>query len=465
MTENSKTNNIAKIVSRETIAAIATAPGRGGIGVVRISGNSLLPFVAAITGAVSATIRPRMATLVTFSDAQNIAIDQGIVLHFSAPHSYTGEDVIELQGHGGPAVLQRLLRRCLELGCRLAKPGEFTERAFLNNKLDLAQAESVADLIEANSLEAAQSAVRSLTGEFSMRVHMLCDLTIELRMHVEACIDFSEEEIDPANRISQQAKLQHLRELHAILTSQAKQGAILRDGLTVVLIGRPNVGKSSLLNSLAGEELAIVTPFAGTTRDNVRATISLAGVPIHLIDTAGLRETNDEVERIGIERTWAAISKAGAALLLIEAGETISQHEGEILAKLPITLPVARVYNKIDVHGQSAGRSQHGSDKGFHTAIKLSALTGEGVELVRQWLLEMANWQPAGGGVFMARERHLAALQTASEHLERAAVADLMPELFAEELRLAHRALSSITGEFTSDDLLGEIFSKFCIGK
>jgi len=448
----------AQNVSRETIAAIATAPGRGGIGVVRVSGKDLMPLVAAVLGQ---PVKPRVATLATFRDARNIPIDQGIALYFPAPHSYTGEDVLELHGHGGQAVMQRLLQRCLELGGRLAKPGEFTERAFLNNKMDLAQAESVADLIEANSVEAAQSAARSLTGEFSAKVHILTDLMIELRTHVEACIDFPEEEIDPADRATQQTKLQHLRGLQVKLSLEAKQGAVLRDGLTVVLIGRPNVGKSSLLNKLAGEEVAIVTPIAGTTRDYVRATISLAGVPIHLIDTAGLRETDDEIEKMGIARTWAAIERAGAALLIAEAGEMIGPHEAEILAKLPEALPVAWVYNKIDVYGQPAIRVQ----EDLHAAIKLSALTGEGVDLVRHWLLETAGWQPAGGGVFMARERHLLALRQADQHLERAALPGLAFELFAEELRLAQRALASITGEFTPDDLLGEIFGKFCIGK
>ena len=453
-----KRSRSAENVSRETIAAIATAPGRGGIGVVRVSGNALTPLAETITGR---SISPRAAILATFRDAAGLAIDEGIALYFPAPHSYTGEDVLELQGHGGLAVMQRLLQRCVELGCRLAKPGEFTERAFLNNKLDLAQAESVADLIEATSIEAARSAARSLTGEFSSKVHALTDLTIELRMHVEACIDFPEEEIDPADRAAQQTKLQHLRDLLANLALETKQGVVMRDGLTVVLIGRPNVGKSSLLNKLAGEDIAIVTPIAGTTRDHVRATISLAGVPIHLIDTAGLRETDDEVEKIGIARTWAAIEKAGAALLIAEAGEMVGQREAEILAKLSETLPVAWIYNKIDVHGQPAARFQ----QDLHASIKLSALTGEGVELVREWLLETAGWQPSGGGVFMARERHLVALRTVDNHLEQAAVPGLPFELFAEELRLAQQALSSITGEFTPDDLLGEIFGKFCIGK
>ncbi len=450
----------SEIVPRETIAAIATASGRGGIGVVRVSGVGLAPLAKAL---LRKTVSPRVATLGTFHDEDGSAIDQGITLFFPQPHSYTGEDVLELQGHGGPAVLQRLLQRCLSLGGRLAKPGEFTERAFLNHKLDLAQAESVADLIEASSIEAAKSAVKSLTGEFSRRVHALVEGLTELRMHVEACIDFPEEEIDPADRALQQSKLQHLRALQAGLAREAKQGAVLRDGLTVALIGRPNVGKSSLLNKLVGEEVAIVTPVAGTTRDYVRATILIQGVPIHLIDTAGLRDTDDAVEKIGIARTWQAIEKAGAALLIAEAGEMIGQNEAEILAKLPHILPVAWIYNKIDAHGQQAGRIKNEENR--HSAIKLSALTGEGIDLVRDWLLETAGWQPSGEGVFMARERHLIALKLAEDHLHAAHERAAQFELFAEELRLAQQAMASITGEFTPDDLLGEIFGKFCIGK
>lgn len=453
-----------EIVPRETIAAIATASGRGGIGVVRISGNALASWVNEI---LRNTISPRTATLCNFYDADDTVIDQGIALFFPQPHSYTGEDVLELQGHGGPAVLQRLLQRCLELGCRLAQPGEFTERAFLNNKLDLAQAEGVADLIDASSTEAAKSAIKSLTGEFSSRVHELVAGLTELRMHVEACIDFPEEEIDPADRALQNSKLQHLCVLQAVLSRSAKQGAVLRDGLTVALIGRPNVGKSSLLNRLAGEEVAIVTPIAGTTRDHVRATILIKGVPIYLIDTAGLRDTEDLVEKIGIERTWLAVAKAGAVLLIAEAGEMIGKNESEILAKLPATLPVAWVYNKIDAHGQRPQIIR--DDEKRQATIKISALTGEGVELVRDWLLETAGWQPSGEGVFMARERHLTALKLAESHLNIAAqLAEqgvVQFELFAEELRLAQQALASITGEFTPDDLLGEIFGKFCIGK
>lgn len=451
-------------LSKNLIAAIATAPGRGGIGVVRISGNGLEALIQALLGQVPT---PRLATLATFHDDKNTAIDQGIALFFPAPNSYTGEDVLELQGHGGPAVMQRLLRRCLSLGCRIARPGEFTERAFLNDKLDLAQAESVADLIDASSEEAAKSAARTLTGEFSACVHELTRLLTNLRLHVEACIDFPEEEIDPADDAAQIAKLQQIRALQAELALKAKQGAVLRDGLTVVLIGRPNVGKSSLLNRLAGEELAIVTPFAGTTRDHVRATIHLDGVPIHLIDTAGLRVTDDEAEKIGITRTWAAVEQAGAALLITEAGEMAGVNEAEILNRLPTSLPVASVYNKIDLFGRSivSRGTSPGESIGQHKALQVSALMGDGIDELREWLLTVAGWQPGGEGVFLARERHLRALDEAAAHMTAASALGWQYELFAEELRLAQRALAQITGEFTTDDLLGEIFSRFCIGK
>ncbi len=388
-------------------------------------------------------------------------IDRGIALFFPAPHSYTGEDVLELQGHGGPVVMHELLRRCVALGARVAEPGEFTRRAFLNERLDLAQAESVADLIDASSAEAARSAARSLAGEFSRRIRHLVDGLVELRLHVEACIDFPEEEIDPEDRKVQGARLGALGPALRELLAEAKQGAVLREGLTVVLIGRPNVGKSSLLNRLAGEELAIVTAIPGTTRDYVRATLSLEGVPIHLIDTAGLRESADEVERIGIARTWEAVGKAGAALFITEAGSATDSEEVALLERLPAGMPVARVVNKIDlVEGGQAAASVGGE-----TLIRLSARTGEGVDALRAWLLAVAGWQPHGEGLFMARERHLEALREAGRHLESAAVNSQVFELFAEDLRLAQTALGRITGEVTADDLLGEIFSRFCIGK
>ena len=443
---------------KSTIAAVATAPGRGGIGVIRVSGPGVPQLLVIIIGKMPLL---RVATLATFRDAGGGVIDRGIAVFFSAPNSYTGEDVCELQCHGGPMVLRRLLQRCIELGCRLAGPGEFTQRAYLNDKLDLAQAEGVADLIDASSVEAASSAARSLTGEFSANVGALKNGLVELRMHAEACIDFPEEEIEPADQSRQIGQLTELRGQLAHLMRESKRGQVLREGLTVVLIGRPNVGKSSLLNALAADDIAIVSPIPGTTRDYVRATIFLEGVPIHLIDTAGLRDTSDEVEKIGIERTWTAIAKAGAALLIAEAGEMVGSNEAQILAKLPPNMPIAWVYNKIDIHAQQATRI----GVGRQTCIRASAFTGEGVELVREWLLETAGWQTTGEGAFMARARHLEALDEAKRHLDVAATVASQHELFAEELRIAHLSLSKITGEFSSDELLGEIFSRFCIGK
>jgi tRNA modification GTPase len=421
---------------------------------VRISGPRAQEICASIAVRVPP---PRVATYSPFSDIDGAVIDEGLVLYFPGPRSYTGEDVIELQGHGGPVVMHQLLRRCLALGARLADPGEFTRRAFLNDRLDLAQAESVADLIDASSVEAARSAARSLTGVFSDRVHGLVHALTDLRMHVEACIDFPEEEIDPANRAEQATKLAEIRGLLRALMAEARQGQVLREGLTVVLAGRPNVGKSSLLNRLAGEDLAIVTPIAGTTRDYVRATIALEGVPIHLIDTAGLRATEDEVERVGVERTWAALETAGAALFITEAGSGIADPgDTELLARLPAGVPVIRVANKADLCADAplpAG------------VFRVSAKTGLGVDALRNALLEVAGWKPHGEGLFMARERHVRALKDADAHLEAAAKAGEAFELMAEELRLAQVALGSITGEVSADDLLGVIFSRFCVGK
>lgn len=447
--------------TQETIVAIATPPGHGGIGVVRVSGANAKSVMLEILGKEP---RPRSATFATFADAAGGVIDQGIALYFLAPHSYTGDSVLELHGHGGPAVMTRLLQRCLELGCRLARPGEFTERAFLNGKIDLAQAESVADLIEASSREAAQSAARTLTGEFSRRVHQVTEAITELRIHVEACIDFPEEEIDPADRAEQHANLHQIVALQARLARDARQGAVLREGLTVVLIGRPNVGKSSLLNHLAGDDVAIVTPIAGTTRDHVRATIHIEGVPIHLIDTAGLRETEDSVERAGITRTWAAIEKAGAALLISEAGEMAGRNEAEILQRLPAGLPTAWVYNKIDLF-EKTGVSRETSRDGNIVTLFVSAHTGEGMDGLRAWILQTAGWQRNEGSVFLARERHMQALNKAELHIAQALKQRDQFELFAEELHLAQTELAKITGEFTSDDLLGEIFGRFCVGK
>lgn len=406
---------------------------------------------------------PRHATLLPFRDGDGTLLDEGLAIHFPAPHSYTGEDVVELQGHGGPVVLREILRRCMDLGARLAEPGEFTRRAFLNERLDLAQAEGVADLIDAASTEAARSAARSLAGDFSSQITALVQAVTQLRLHVEACIDFPEEEIDPADRRTQTTSLAAIRSSLAGVFASAQQGAVLREGLTVVLVGAPNVGKSSLLNRLAGEEVAIVTAVPGTTRDYVRATILLDGVPVHLIDTAGLRESDDEVERIGMARTWEAIAKAGAAILITDASRNGGIEDYPILARMPPGLPLARVTNKIDLSGLPAGCVAHGSE----VAISLSARTGAGVGELRTWLLHVAGWRPGAEGVFMARERHLAALRDADAHLAAAAAEKHLQayELFAEDLRLAQESLGRITGAVSADDLLGQIFSRFCIGK
>jgi len=439
----------------DTIAAIATPAGRGGIGVVRVSGPGASAIAEGVLGRVPA---PRVATLAPFRDARGEAIDRGIALYFPAPHSYTGEDILELQGHGGPVVMLELVRRCVALGARMAEPGEFTRRAFLNERMDLAQAEAVADLIDAASVEAARSASRSLSGVFSERIHALADALLHLRMHVEACIDFPEEEIDPADRSRQLEWLEGLRADFERLLEEAKQGAVLREGLVVVLAGRPNVGKSSLLNRLAGEDVAIVTPLAGTTRDYVRASISIEGVPIHLVDTAGLRESGDVIERMGVERSWRALHSAGAALFVEEAQGSLPEDE-ELRARLPQGLPFARIVNKIDLAGGRPGRVDS-----VETVIRVSARTGEGVADLRAWLIEVAGWKPHGEGLFMARERHVRALESARRALQRASATQAF-EIAAEELRIAQAALGSIVGEVSADDLLGEIFSRFCIGK
>jgi tRNA modification GTPase len=440
--------------SRDVIAAIATAPGRAGIGVVRLSGPDLRPITQRLLGRLP---DPRRAVRASFLDAAGRAIDDGLALYFPAPRSYTGEDVLELQGHGGPVVLAMVLARCVALGARPAEPGEFTRRAFLNNRLDLAQAESVADLIDASTEAAARSALRSLQGEFSARVHRVADSLVELRMLVEATLDFPEEEIDPADRHDAVRRLALVSAALAEALTGARQGSLLRSGIHVVLAGQPNVGKSSLLNRLAGEELAIVTPIAGTTRDAVRQGIQIEGVPIVVVDTAGLRETEDEVERIGIARTWSEIERADVLLLLVDARSGVTAADEAIVANLPEKLVRVVVHNKIDLAGGAAGESGD--------AIHLSARTGEGIDLLRRRLLEAAGWRDASAGTFMARERHVAALVRARDRVVAAGAVVDRPELFAEELRLAHAALAEITGEFTADDLLGEIFSRFCIGK
>ncbi|MGV0976342.1 MAG: tRNA uridine-5-carboxymethylaminomethyl(34) synthesis GTPase MnmE [Azonexus sp.] len=449
------------VASADTIAAIATALGRGGVGVIRISGSNLLPFAFALTGK---TPKPRYATLADFKAADGATVDSGLLLYFPDPHSFTGEDVLELQGHGGPVVMQMLLARCLDLGARLAEPGEFSRRAFLNGKLDLAQAEAVADLIDAATASAARSAVRSLQGEFSQAIHALTDELINLRMLVEATLDFPEEDIDFLKAADAFGRLERLQLKLAEIFDRAGQGKLLQAGLHVVLAGQPNVGKSSLLNRLAGDDLAIVTPVAGTTRDALRSTIQIEGIPLHIIDTAGLRETDDEVEKIGIERSWREIERADVVLLLVDSRTGVGEADRVILARLPERLKRVTVYNKIDLSGALAERH----DEADGVAISLSARANQGIELLRTELLRIAGWHPAED-VFIARERHLRALADAQVHITAASslVRGKLPalELFAEELRLAQQSLGEITGEFSADDLLGVIFSRFCIGK
>lgn len=448
----------------DVIAAVATPAGRGGIGVVRVSGPDLAAIVAGIVGR---PLSPRVATVATFRGAEGEALDQGLALLFPAPGSYTGETVLELHGHGGPAVLALLLKRVLDLGARLAAPGEFTQRAFLNGKLDLAQAEGVADLIEAATTTAARAAARSLAGDFSREIHAAVDALIELRMFTEATLDFPDEDIEFVRAADAGGRLAALRKRLTTTINRARHGSLLREGVAVVLIGQPNVGKSSLLNQLVGEEVAIVTPVPGTTRDAVRSSIEIEGIPLHVIDTAGLRPTADAVEKLGIERTWAAIAHADLALIVSDVREPEHPADDAIAARLPAALPRVLVRNKIDLAGLDAKRTRHGEA----SEVWLSAKTGAGIGLLRDAILAAIGVQQDIDmeGSFLARERHLRALQTAEAHLAAASShleATTPPlELFAEELRAAQEALSTITGEFTADDLLGAIFSRFCIGK
>ena len=437
----------------DTIVAIATPPGRGGVGMVRVSGAALAKFGHALCGRV---LTPRRAQHSRFFDAAHHIIDDGIALYFASPASFTGEDVLELHAHGSPMVLQALVRRCVELGARHAEPGEFTRRAYLNSKLDLAQAEAVADVIDAATESAARAAVRSLTGEFSARIKTLQDKLIRLRMFVEATLDFPEEDVEFLESERARDQLADARTALEQVLAEAGRGQLLHDGIRIVLAGEPNVGKSSLLNALAGDEIAIVTPIAGTTRDTVRSRVSLKGLPTEIVDTAGLRDTTDPIEIIGIERTRAAIADADLALVLVEANADVPDR---LLAELPLNLPRIIVRNKIDL----AAREPHADVQG----VWLSAKTGDGVELLIDAITDAVGFNYREEGGFMARERHVTALRAALAHLV-AAVAHLdhiALELFAEELRLAHESLGAITGEFTADDLLGEIFSRFCIGK
>ena len=462
----------------DPIVAIATAPGRGAVGIVRVSGASVQPVVAALCGKA---LQPRLATYLPLQGADGTPIDHGLAIHFPAPHSYTGEDVLELQAHGGPVVLQLLLARCLQagqaMGLRVANPGEFTERAFLNDKIDLAQAEAVADLIDASTEAAARSASRSLAGEFSRQVHSLRDALVHLRMLVEATLDFPEEEIDHLQRGNAHGQLQTLVDSTAQLLHKTTQGALLREGIKVVIAGQPNAGKSSLLNALAGAELAIVTPIAGTTRDKVQQTIQIDGVPLHIIDTAGLRDSTDVVEQIGIARAWDEISAADAVLHLHDLAATLDASTAAqtiaadatlaatIAQKIARSIPVVQIWNKLDTVPSAAATQL----VAHADSIAISAKTGQGIDALRQKLLAIAGWQSAPEGVFIARARHVQAIEKVQAHLvlaaDHLAAQAQHLDLLAEELRLAQNALGSITGEFSADDLLGEIFSRFCIGK
>ncbi|HHV6722278.1 TPA: tRNA uridine-5-carboxymethylaminomethyl(34) synthesis GTPase MnmE [Haemophilus influenzae] len=451
---------------KETIVAQATAPGRGGIGILRVSGPLATKVAQAILGKCP---KPRMADYLPFKDADGTILDQGIALYFKSPNSFTGEDVLELQGHGGQVVLDLLLKRILKIdGIRLARPGEFSEQAFLNDKLDLAQAEAIADLIDATSEQAVRSALKSLQGEFSKKVNELVDSVIYLRTYVEASIDFPDEEIDFLADGKIEANLRGIINQLEDVRAEAKQGSILREGMKVVIAGRPNAGKSSLLNALAGREAAIVTDIAGTTRDVLREHIHIDGMPLHIIDTAGLRDATDEVERIGISRAWTEIEQADRIILMLDSSDPesadLNKVRSEFLAKLPSILPVTLVRNKIDLNGEQASESEQGG----YQMIRLSAQTHDGVQLLREHLKQAMGFQTGMEGGFLARRRHLDALDKAAEHLQIGLVQLTefhAGELLAEELRLVQSYLSEITGQFTSDDLLGNIFSSFCIGK
>ncbi|WP_260514038.1 tRNA uridine-5-carboxymethylaminomethyl(34) synthesis GTPase MnmE [Serratia fonticola] len=450
----------------DTIAALATPPGRGGVGILRISGRRAKDVALAVLGKLP---QPRYADYLPFRDAEGSTLDQGIALWFPGPNSFTGEDVLELQGHGGPVILDLLLKRVLALpDVRIARPGEFSERAFLNDKLDLAQAEAIADLIDASSEQAARSAMNSLQGAFSLRIHQLVEALTHLRIYVEAAIDFPDEEIDFLSDGKIEAQLNGVMADLDGVRAEARQGSLLREGMKVVIAGRPNAGKSSLLNELAGREAAIVTDIAGTTRDVLREHIHIDGMPLHIIDTAGLREASDEVERIGIERAWNEIEQADRVLFMVDGTTTAATEPAEIwpefMARLPSTLPITVVRNKADITGETLGLSEVNG----HSLIRLSARTGEGIDLLREHLKQSMGFTSNMEGGFLARRRHLQALEQAAQHLvqgKEQLVSAYAGELLAEELRLAQQALSEITGEFTSDDLLGRIFSSFCIGK
>ena len=465
----------------DLIVAVATPPGRGGIGIVRASGPDVSALIQGILG--RSDIEPRRAIHARFVDADGSTLDDGIALFYAAPHSYTGENVLELQGHGGPAVLAGVVSRCIALGARLAEPGEFTRRAFLNDRLDLAQAEAVADLIDADTRATAKAALRSLAGDFSRDVTAIVEAMIRLRMLVEASIDFPEEDIEFVQAGDARGQLERIASRLDAILSRARQGQLLRDGLRVVLIGRPNVGKSSLLNRLAREDVAIVTPIPGTTRDTVRQRIEIGGLAVHLVDTAGVRDlaAADDVEKLGIARTWAAAADADCALVVVDAASGETADDAAIAAGLSSSVKRVIVHNKIDLVHRVGGGGGGGGGGGDMAArarredhdgcahVFVSARTGEGIELLEQAVLDAIGWIDALPDQFLARERHIVALRAARRHVDAASVllfgATPPLELVAEELRLAQDALSAITGAFTDDDLLGEIFSRFCIGK
>lgn len=454
----------------ETITAQATAPGRGGVGIIRVSGPNAGKIAQAI---VHQPLPPRQAVYTSFHDANNTVIDQGIALFFSGPNSFTGEDVLELQGHGGQVVMDMLIDAVLATGeARLARPGEFSEQAFLNDKLDLAQAEAIADLIDASSTQAARSALRSLQGDFSQRINGLSEQVIHLRMYVEAAIDFPDEEIDFLSDGKVASDLEDIITSLTQVREQAKQGTLLREGMQVVIAGRPNAGKSSLLNALAGRESAIVTDIAGTTRDVLKEHIDINGMPVHIIDTAGLRDSTDKVEQIGIERAWQAIEQADQVLFVVDSTQTsvIDPYDiwPEFMQKLPSGIPVTVVRNKVDLTDETTGQANVETNHGPVEVISLSAQNGQGIDVLRAHLAKTMGLDTTTEGQFIARRRHLDALEVAYEHVitgQQQLQDSLAGELLAEELRLAHHSLCEITGEFTSDDLLGKIFSSFCIGK
>ncbi|MGN2615510.1 tRNA uridine-5-carboxymethylaminomethyl(34) synthesis GTPase MnmE [Aliivibrio fischeri] len=450
----------------DTIVAQATAPGRGGVGIIRVSGPKAKDVALAVIGK---ELKPRYAEYAPFKDENGLELDQGIALYFPNPHSFTGEDVLELQGHGGPVVMDMLIKRILKIdGIRTARPGEFSERAFLNDKMDLAQAEAIADLIDASSEEAAKSALNSLQGVFSNKINTLVESLIYLRIYVEAAIDFPEEEIDFLADGKVSGDLQGIIDNLNAVRKEANQGAIMREGMKVVIAGRPNAGKSSLLNALSGKDTAIVTDIAGTTRDVLREHIHIDGMPLHIIDTAGLREASDEVERIGIERAWDEIAQADRVLFMVDGTTTDATDPKliwpEFLDRLPKNMGMTVIRNKADQTGEDLGIC-HVSDP---TLIRLSAKTGEGVDALRNHLKECMGFSGNQEGGFMARRRHLEALEKAAQHLDigqQQLEGYMAGEILAEELRIAQQHLSEITGEFTSDDLLGRIFTSFCIGK